>query len=350
MKDLQASTRFPVQFRQSVKFASAALATMTVLTFGPASAWCQTTDNVLQDYKAGNYVQLLTDCDKILATEPNNAVVHYYRATAWAKMGVGIQAQAEYKTAFKLTHDPHLQQYCQTALTTLQNPSLRQASNGAVVNSGSQPGQPILPGNAPTSPVSLIEQQADSMSLAALDQAGAAHATFSQISQQADAMKKQADANANSMASQYWYDKQGHGTPVYTQAQVDAARQKGYDDAANLLTRGRIMTDAAYESAKLKAYETQATAAALESQLRNKSKGGVQLLEHGTNLFVRNYAASPGASNINSAQAYVGDDPALAATQKSLQELSQTGAHSLAKGQSKATTVVEGRLLKSGNQ
>jgi hypothetical protein len=346
MNDLRAGAIFWVRLLPSVTSVFFALATTTAYTWG-APAWCQAIDNVLQDYKAGNYTQLLSDCDKVLVKEPNNAVVHYYRATAWAKMGMGSQAEAEYKTALILTRDPHLQQYCQTALSSYQNPGSGQASAAL---SRAQPSPTMLPGNATTSPASLIEQQADSLSLAALDQAGAAHATFNQVQQQADAMKKQADANANNMARQVSYDRQGRAYPVYTQEQITAARQQAYDNAADLLTRSKIQTDTAYESAKLKAYETQASAAALRSQLQAGPKGGVHLLEKGTNFFVRNYATDPAPSSINPAQAHVGDDPALAATQKTLQEITHPGSRGIAKGQSTATTEVQGKLLKSGSQ
>jgi hypothetical protein len=347
MKDLRTGADFRVQHLLSVKSAFFALMTITVFSMA-APAWCQATDNMLQDYKAGNYVQLLADCDKVLAKDPNNAAVHYYRATAWAKMGVGIQAETEYKTALKLTHDPHLQQYCQTALATYQNPANSQAS--AAPLNGAPAGRAVPPGNAQTSPGSLIEQQADSLSLAALDQAGTAHATFNQVSQQANAMKMQADATANNMANQYSYDRNGRKYPVYTQAQIDAARQQGYDNAADLVTRSKIQTDAAYETAKLKAFETQASAAALRRQLQSGPKGSVHLLEPGTNFFVRNYATDPTPPNINPAHAHIGDDAALAATQKSLQEISHPGSRGVAKGQSSATTEVEGKLLKSGSQ
>jgi hypothetical protein len=135
---------------------------------------------------------------------------------------------------------------------------------------------------------------------------------------------------------------------VYTQQQIDATRQQGYDNASDLLHRSKIQTDQAYELAKEKTRWTQESAAALQDQLRSQPRGGIHLVAPGTNLWVRNYASAPSPSTINPAQAYAPDDPGLEATQKSLQSVLHPTASG--KGQTSVKTDVTGKLIKTAEQ
>jgi hypothetical protein len=337
MKDLRAHASF--RKPNSVKIVILLCSFVGQLAVS-APAWSDASSDMLKDYKSADYTRLLSDCDKVVTKDPKNAIAHYYRACAWAKMGVGAQAQAEYRTALDLASDPSLRKYCLDALTAYQN-GAGQASIKPIGGAQSR-------ATAPIAESTLIEQQADSVSLATLGQANYAHAVYAQAVQQAETMRRQADATANNMASQFTRDRFGNKYPMYTQQQIDATRQQSYDNAADLLHRSKIQTDEAYELAKEKTRWTQESAAALQDQLRSQPKGGIHLIAPGTNLWVRNYASAPGPSTINPAQAYAPDDPGLEATQKSLQSVLHPNA--LVKGQTSVKTNVTGKLMKTVEQ
>ena len=313
---------------------------LTLLLTTANEALSQSLNLIQQDYNKGNYGGALADSEKLSPADANNALIHYLRANSWAKLGHGIEAQQEYQLVLKLSTDSRLKGYCQAALDTYKRVD----------------GQKSLPFIQATNPLPpppgtpLIEQQADSLSLAALGQADSAQKAYTSAVQTADSMRKSADQQAQSMASARTYDRYGNSYPRYTQEQIDITKQQAYDSAADYLWRAKHQSESLTELATKKAYELQSSAASLESQLQSAPGAGVRLLPEGTNLFVRNYASLPGSSSINPAQAYVPDDPGLAAAQDSLKVSLHPATGGQAKGKSSVKTEVVGKLLKSSSQ
>ncbi len=370
-----------------LKIAKQTLVPMAVLAqvafAGYASAQSVELNEISHFYERGDFSHVLVLCDAALKQDSGNVVIHYYRANALLTLGRDAEAKIEYRQTREFSRDPQLRQYCDAALQALrlkdrsEHNRLRPGMSANLMAKSETVGQstnvktsldpqtaeainrPSVVPLATASPtVDRISQQADEISLQVLQQGSVLrNAKLRGGEDGAAAIQKRAEREAYSMSRAHWTDRFGNEYPLYTQEEIDAVVNKGLDDAQDFIGRARQSANEAQAFAERKAYETQTSAANLQTQLKAGPNSAVHLLEDGTNLFVRNYASMPGESNITPAQASVSDygrpetasfPVPLKATPKSL----EAALHSSAtQGSEQGTTTdVFGKVLKSTGQ
>lgn len=105
-------------------FACLILALAILLQSAPSYA--AKTNNALKvairKYKCGNYTGCLQDCQRIVKTNPSNALAHYYLAISYAQAGKRTEAISSYSRVLSLRPNAELNEYATTGRRCLETP------------------------------------------------------------------------------------------------------------------------------------------------------------------------------------------------------------------------------------
>ena len=234
------------------------------------------------------------------------------------------EAQLHYIAAIRSTADPKIKSYSQAALAELaksnggaatqqpgfsiQNQSMVQNSinfgvapqmapgvfASAAYQGRNKPGLSSLPWAKVTKDDQrqkanqMIDQQADFTSAGMLNMGNAEAAAVQRDGQyKANGARTAATLTSQDMARA---KIQGTNQPLFTQAEIQAAQQKGDIASQDAMLEANQRSLEAVQYAKAKVWETQAAAKNLQDQLNAPvTVGGAKLKAEGTNLYVRNF-------------------------------------------------------------
>jgi hypothetical protein len=267
-----------------------ALAVVTVVSceLGPAQATDQsvTLADANRAYAAGDFRMSLKYCNFVLAEDPS-PLAHYCRANALVKLGYVSEAKTEYTQAMQLAKDDHLRRYCEAALAAFRSADGTARSHyeraNALLKKGDGEGakaeyeRTLLSTKDPVlqkycfSALTAIQVSADDNN----NNAGSinvlsAPAAVRRIAAEREAVTERISSEARDLSrvirqSEYWhfYGEVGQRTDALT-----------------------------------------SSSEGLQTQIGARSTGSVHLLQHGTDLYVRNYAVD---QTVNPAHAWVSD-------------------------------------------
>jgi len=240
-------------------------------------------------YRNGDFLSASSYLGWAVQQSPNDATAHYYLGGALVKLGRTGEAQAEYEQALRLSKEPKLKTYCQSALIQLATPTIPANPNPSPV--------PIAPAgtvqagadrtSAREKAMQKIDEQANATSVGVLDM-GSARAT-----------EWQREGAYRSTIAGNQANKSAQELAKYTREEVGAMKQAAAVAAQDELQRAQDAADATIRYAKAKVWEMQAAAQNLRDQLSAPAlPGSARLKAEGTNLYVRNFDA-PTGNNAN---------------------------------------------------
>jgi hypothetical protein len=249
-----------------------------------------------------DYARTISIGRNVVKAEPANGWAHYYLAGAYMKQLRGDEAYAEYKTVVRVTADPQLRHFAETAIAALEH----QRDNDVIASSVPAAGAAAIASTGPPS-VSLkkAEQQRDEklrLLQAELDIA------MRNVDEGArlGAAKINADLNLDLMNLSRGVRRSG--------GDFILLRKALQDEAASRIESIRISTQHERDAIQAEFRRRDADLRRLVpneiSQLQPGSASGNQLTAIGTDLYVRNYvnygggdSAPPPAIELRATQA-----------------------------------------------
>lgn len=236
----------------------------------------------VSEYHAGDFANAAGHLGAALATDYNNATLHYYLANSYLRLNQRDGAIREFRIAYALQPSGALAQYSKTALAQL----------GADVVSGSQSGETKAGEGKPADKAGPAADASYDKAVAALkEQSNKESSLRSGVGQSAaetlakrggEVIKQTKDEMLNNIPQRY---NRRTGTtyqtnlPSDSQSQLDSMRK--YYDAQ----KSKYL-----ESSAQSAKEIQKSSENLQSLLNDKPKPGeAKLVPAGTNLYIRNY-------------------------------------------------------------
>lgn len=78
--------------------------------------------NLVNQYKAHNYMGCIQSADKVLKVNPSNAYVHYYKGLSYVQLGKREEASAAFESVKTLNSSPTLVEFATRATSCLNNP------------------------------------------------------------------------------------------------------------------------------------------------------------------------------------------------------------------------------------
>ncbi len=240
------------------------------------------------EYARGDYQKALSYFDKTVSQQPNNATALYYRANTLIKLGLRTQALLDYQKAYQFADSPLMQDYCQTALSSL-------ASNTGIsaLHNNSIPNQSIDQSKRLQISQSLgtiqLQSALDKVRIVDTSELLAQDYTMKQQIKLAE-MHRETEKNLQDMRDASYYDQYGTKRQVYSSLQVQQYGEQRQQQEEALAQTIQKSVQGQTTLAQRRAQLTQQSAQNLESQLvGTSSPDGIKLDPLGTNLYVRNY-------------------------------------------------------------
>jgi tetratricopeptide (TPR) repeat protein len=237
---------------------------------------------VTQYYTSKNYTAAISAADALLATNNQNADLHYLKGDALRAIGKMQAAAIEYRAAIALHPPENVARYCAQALGTMP-PGMAYTP---------MPAQGTSAYNASLAIYNDMNQQATTLENAAT-QAGTA------LTQDADNFASSTEQQAaKTVAAMEATGSYHHGTwqSAYSAEAMNAVTDQAAQRAARLSAQSAASAQSFTAQANEKANLTVEAATNLQSLLNTPTTpGAAQLNPVGTNLFVRNYGSATSA-------------------------------------------------------
>jgi tetratricopeptide (TPR) repeat protein len=218
----------------------------------------------IEDYNAGDYQSAISHFGAALASDFNNAVLHYYMASSFVHMKLKDDAIREFRIAYALQPDAEVGKFSKQALGYL-----------GVETDSPKPDKPAPPPPHIVTPeertASALQMQADQLKAV---RTGLGQQFANDIARRGDDTVRR---TGNDILNNLPYRRYGTPQmPADAQRQLDLLRGMFNTQKANALRNGQVEAEAIQRSAENLQY------------LLNQ-KSGHHLDPVGTNLYIRNY-------------------------------------------------------------
>lgn len=259
----------------------------------------------VEDYQAGRYAQAVVKLARASGAQPNNALTHYCLANALVKCGQHQEAAEEYRTSYMLQPYGSVSTYCREALRGYKKPiptaddlkAFRDTVGGASAIASAVTDKPPVDALSTNKPLSIIRRQVQS------------EKEKDQTMGEVRAQQTLANGELQARAVDSWARQEielARRTPMNPRASLAAIedtiakkeqqiRDAAKDQQERIRREARQRAERYKKVAEMRQTALDQVADNLEKQMSEKpSVGGVRLLAHGTDLYVRCYASVPG--------------------------------------------------------